>query len=117
MAPQSINVDDQKSGVTIQAEDHTLTPLNGPNGPEEMKASGSAPSHSPSVMLGFIENHPLDIRPLSDLKGGQVVCAGLGNTFTRPIGYVIIWVQVDGVQGYDEDQIALIVLNLSSFVA
>ena len=47
----------------------------------------------------------------------QTSCTGLGNTFTQPIGYVITWVQVDGVQGYDEDQIALIVLDLSNFVA
>ena len=35
----------------------------------------------------------------------------------QPIAYVLIWVQVDGIQGYDEDQIALIVLDLSNFVA
>ena len=29
----------------------------------------------------------------------------------------MIWVQVDRVQGYDEDQIALVILDLSSFVA
>ena len=33
------------------------------------------------------------------------------------IGYIIIWVQVDGVQGYDEDQIALVVPDLFNFVA
>ena len=31
------------------------------------------------------------------------------------LGYIIIWVQVDGVQGYDEDQIALIILDFSNF--
>ena len=41
---------------------------------------------------------------------------GLGNTYTRPLGYVIIWVQVDGVQGYD-DQIALVIPDFSNFVA
>ena len=30
---------------------------------------------------------------------------------------VIIWVQVDGVQGYDEDQIALVIPDLSNFMA
>ena len=29
----------------------------------------------------------------------------------------MIWVQVDGVQGYDEDQIALVILDHSNFVA
>ena len=33
------------------------------------------------------------------------------------MGYVIIWVQVDGVQGYDEDQIALVIQDLSNFAA
>ena len=35
----------------------------------------------------------------------------------RPLGYVIIWVQVDGVQGYDKHQIALVILDLSNFKA
>ena len=35
----------------------------------------------------------------------------------RPLGYVIIWVQVDGVQGYDKEQIALVIPDLSNFVA
>ena len=29
----------------------------------------------------------------------------------------MIWVQVDGVQGYDKDQIALVILDLSNFAA
>ena len=33
------------------------------------------------------------------------------------MGYVVVWFQVDGVQGYDEDQIALVILDLSNFVA
>ena len=32
------------------------------------------------------------------------------------MGYIITWVQVHGVQGYDEDQIALVIPNLSNFV-
>ena len=35
----------------------------------------------------------------------------------KPLGYVIIWVQVDRVQGYDEDQIALVIPDLSNFAA
>ena len=42
---------------------------------------------------------------------------GLENAFTQPIGYIIILVQVDGVQGYDKDQIALVILDLSNFAA
>ena len=33
------------------------------------------------------------------------------------MGYIIIQVQVDGVQGHDEDQIALVIPDLSNFMA
>ena len=33
----------------------------------------------------------------------------------RPLGYVVIWVQVEGVWGYDEDQIALVIPDFSNF--
>ena len=35
---------------------------------------------------------------------------------TQPLGYIIILVQVDRVQGYDEDQIGLVIPDLSNFV-
>ena len=54
---------------------------------------------------------------ITNLLGAKVTCMGLGNALTRPLGYVIIWVQVDGVQGYIEDQIALVIPDLSNFTA
>ena len=42
---------------------------------------------------------------------------GLGNAYMRPLGYVIIQGQVDGIQGYDEDQIALVIPEVPYFVA
>ena len=39
----------------------------------------------------------------------------LGNAYTHPLGYVIVWVQVDGVHGYDKGQIALVVPDESKF--
>ena len=67
-------------------------------------------------MLDFVENHSVDVGPLSDLVSRQVTCVGLANALTQLVGYVIIQVQVDVVQGYDEDQIALVILDLSTFV-
>ena len=58
MAAQSSNLDDQKSGVTIQMEGHTLTLLNGQNDPKEMEASGSTQSHSPSPLPSNEANMP-----------------------------------------------------------
>ena len=64
----------------------------------------------------FIEECSLDVGPRTDLVGGWVACLGLGNALTQPLGYIIIQVQVDGVQGYDEDQIPLVILDMSNFV-
>ena len=54
---------------------------------------------------------------ITNLLGTKVACMGLDNAYMRPLGYVVIQVQVDGVQGYDEDQIALVTLDLSNFAA
>ena len=64
----------------------------------------------------YVSNHSLQVGPITDLIGSKVACMGLGNAYTRPLGYVVIQVQVDGVQGYDEDQIALVIPDLSNFV-
>ena len=69
-----------------------------------------------TITLGFIEECSLDVGPLTDLVGGRVACVGLGNALTLPLGYIIIWVQLDGVQGYNEDQIALVIPDLLNFV-
>ena len=69
-----------------------------------------------TIMPSFVEECSLNVGPLSDLVGRQVTCVGLGNVLTQPLGYVIIQVQVDRVQGYDEDQIALVIPDLSNSV-
>ena len=69
-----------------------------------------------TIMPDFVKNHSLDVGPLSDIVSRWVTCVGLGNTLTWPVGYVVIWVQVDGVKGYDEDQKALVIPDLSNFV-
>ena len=64
----------------------------------------------------YVKKHSLPVRPITDLMGSKVACIGLGNAYTKLLGYVIIQVQVDGVWGYDEDQIALIIPDFSNFV-
>ena len=70
-----------------------------------------------TIMPKYISDHSLQMGLITNLLGAKVTCIGLGNAYTRPLGYIIIWVQVDGVQGYDEDQIALVIPDLSNFVA
>ena len=47
----------------------------------------------------YVSDHLLQVGPMTDLIGAKVTCVGLGNAYTRPLGYVIIWVQVDGSSG------------------
>ena len=68
-----------------------------------------------TITPNFIKECSLNIRLLSDLVGRQVTCVGLGNVLTQPLGYNVIQVQVNRVQGYDEDQIALVIPDLSNF--
>ena len=68
-----------------------------------------------TIMPRYINEHSLQVGLITDLIGSKVACVGLGNGYTQPLGYVVIQVQVDGVQGYDEDKIALVILDFSNF--
>ena len=68
-----------------------------------------------TIMPKYVSNHSLQMGPITNLLGAKVACIGLGNTYTRPFGYVVIQVQVDGVQGYDKDQVVLVIPDLSNF--
>ena len=70
-----------------------------------------------TIMSSYMKSHSLEVGLINNLVGGCVTCVGLGNAYTQPLGYIIIWIQVEGVQGYDEDQIAMVVLDLSNFMA
>ena len=65
----------------------------------------------------YVSDHSLQVGPITNLMGSKVACVGLSNAYTRPLGYVVIWIKVDRVQGYNEDKIALVILDLSNFVA
>ena len=68
-----------------------------------------------TITLRYMSEHSLQVGPITDLMGSKVTCMGLGNAYTRLLGYIVIWVQVDGVQGYDEDQIAVVILDFFNF--
>ena len=69
------------------------------------------------IMPKYVRDHSLQMGLITNLLGAKVSCMGLGNAYMRPLGYIIIWVQVDRVQGYDIDQIALVIPDLSNFAA
>ena len=70
-----------------------------------------------TIMPKYVSDHSLQMGLITNLLGAKVTCLGLGNTYTRLLGYIVIQVQVDEVQGYDKDQIALVILDLSNLVA
>ena len=50
-----------------------------------------------TIMLRYVQEHSLPVGPITDLMDSKVTCVGLGNSYTRLLGYVIVQVQVDGV--------------------
>ena len=68
-----------------------------------------------TIMLRYVHEHSLEVGPITDLMGSRVTCVGLVNAYTRPLGYMVIQVQVDGVWDYDKDQIALVIPDFSKF--
>ena len=68
-------------------------------------------------MPRYVSNHSLQVGPITDLMGSRVTSVELDNAYTRPLGYVVIRVQVDGVWGYNEDQISLVIPDFSNFAA
>ena len=57
----------------------------------------------------------MDVGPLSDLLDGTLGINGFGGVYTQTLGYVIIRVQVEGVRGYDEDQVTLVKPDSTTF--
>ena len=52
---------------------------------------------------------------MSDLADGTLSINGFVGVFCQPLGYVIVRVQVEGIQGYDEDQVVLVVSGSTIF--
>ena len=69
------------------------------------------------IMPRYVHEYSLEMGLITDLMGSKVTCVGLGNTYTRPLGYIVIWALVDGVWGYDENQIAPVIPGFSKFAA
>ena len=68
-----------------------------------------------AVTPEFIEASSLDVGPLSNLSNGTLGINGFGGVFSWPLDYIIIRVQVEGVWGYNEDQVALVIPDSTGF--
>ena len=45
-----------------------------------------------TIMPNYVKDHSLEMGPITDLIGARVASVGLGNTYTHPLGYIIVWV-------------------------
>ena len=57
----------------------------------------------------------LQMGPLTDLREGGITINQPFNYKGRPIGYVIMSVQIEGISGYNEDQVALVAHSSAEF--
>ena len=66
----------------------------------------------------FIRDWGLDVGSIQDLNqhNGRIPLSGLGGRVTEPLGYVMLRVQIPYVPSYNEDQVALVVLEDSNFL-
>ena len=55
-----------------------------------------------TITPSYVKIHSLEMGPITNLIDRRVTCVGLGNAYTWPLGYVIVKVQVDVVQGYNK---------------
>ena len=67
------------------------------------------------MIPGFVETHSLDVSSLSDLANGTQGINDFRGVVSQPLGYVIIRVQVKGVQGYNEDQVVIVIPDSTIF--
>ena len=68
-----------------------------------------------AVTPEFVDVHSLDVGPSSDLSNGTLGINGFGGVFSWSLGYIIIRVQVEGVWGYNKDQVALVLPESTGF--
>ena len=68
-----------------------------------------------AVTPEFVKACFMDIGPLNNLVNGTLSMNGFGRLFSKPLGYIIIRVQVEGMWGHSEDQVALVIPDPTDF--
>ena len=67
------------------------------------------------ITPSLVQQYEFPILPLEDLVDYPLNLMGLGGKHTSPLGFIILYVQVWGITGYDEDAVFLAVLDESEF--
>ena len=61
------------------------------------------------ITPALVQQYGFPVLPLEDLVDYPLNLMGLGGKCTSPLGFVILHVQVQGIAGYDEDAVFLVV--------
>ena len=67
------------------------------------------------ITPALVQQYWFLVLPLEDLVNYLLNLMRLGGKHTSPLGFVILHVQVQGIAGYDEDAVFLVVPNKSDF--
>ena len=69
---------------------------------------------SNAVMPAYVKQHKMKVRPVHDLAmlPTLIPISGIGG-HTAALGYVIINIQVEGIPSYYEEQVALVIPNMT----
>ena len=78
-------------------------------GGHEINALADSGSQVNTVTPGYMCQHKFPVLPLGDLIDHPLNLIGLGGTRMRPLGFMILQVQVSKIAGYDEEIIFLVV--------
>ena len=63
----------------------------------------------------LVQQYEFPILPLEDLVDYPLNLVGLGGKRTSPLRFIILHVQIQGITGYDEDAVFLVVPDESDF--
>ena len=81
----------------------------------EVRALADSGSQVNTVTPNFVHQHEFPVLLLGDLVDYPLNLIGLGSMRMRPMGFVILQVQVSEIAGYNGDVVFLVVADKSDF--
>ena len=128
-APESVNTHTEVNARVIGWIRNPLLEAGGPTshwiGPETLvdltiegrnvNALADSGSQVNTITPALVQQYGFPILPLEDLVDYPWNLMGLGGKCTSPLRFVILRMQVQGITGYDEDAVFLVVPDESEF--
>ena len=81
----------------------------------EVNALADSGNQVNTLIPGYVCQYEFPVLPLCDLVDHPLNLIWLGGMRTHPLSFVILWVQVNEIAGYDKDAVFLVFPNESEF--